>query len=287
MRRSICSNPGAFVVSVLSGAAAVLTAPTASADAVAVVNAIRTEGCSAQPAASARVQPSETLDTVAQYLSRGRRLSAAMERVGYPAATSASYHVRGSREDDVIRQMLVERFCAGVNDPRQAEAGVFQDGDETWIVLAARAAPTPVLDDRAAVEQRVLELVNAARGEARTCGRDRHEAAGPLTIAPALTSAALLHAGDMARRGALGHQGSDGSSSGDRMTRAGYSWQASGENIAAGQRDADAVVAAWLESPGHCATLMAPYFTETGIAFALAPASNPSIYWTQVFATPR
>jgi hypothetical protein len=32
---------------------------------------------------------------------------------------------------------------------------------------------------------------------------------------------------------------------------------------------------------------MAPYFTQTGIAFTLAPASNPSIYWTQVFATPR
>jgi uncharacterized protein YkwD len=108
-----------------------------------------------------------------------------------------------------------------------------------------------------------------------------------LTLAPALTSAALLHAGDMARRGSLGHQGSDGSLSADRITRAGYLWQASGENIAAGQRDADAVVAAWLTSPGHCATLMAPYFTQTGIAFTLAPASNPSIYWTQVFATPR
>jgi uncharacterized protein YkwD len=287
MRRSICSNPGAFVVSVLSGAAAVLTATTASADPLAVVNAIRIEGCDAQPTPSARVQPSEVLDTVAQYLSRGRRLSAAMERVGYPAATSASYHVRGSREDGVIRQMLVERFCDGVNDPQYSELGMFQKGDETWIVLAARATPAPALVDRVAVEQRVLELVNAARGEARTCGRDRYEAAAPLTLAPALTSAALLHAGDMARRGSLGHQGSDGSSSGDRITRAGYLWQASGENVAGGQRDADAVVAAWLTSPGHCATLMAPYFTETGIAFALAPASNPSIYWTQVFATPR
>jgi uncharacterized protein YkwD len=32
---------------------------------------------------------------------------------------------------------------------------------------------------------------------------------------------------------------------------------------------------------------MEPNFTETGIAFALAPAKNPSVYWTQVFAVPR
>ena len=46
-------------------------------------------------------------------------------------------------------------------------------------------------------------------------------------------------------------------------------------------------MAAWLTSPGHCATLMAPFFTQMGVAFELAPAKNPSIYWTQVFAAPR
>ena len=61
----------------------------------------------------------------------------------------------------------------------------------------------------------------------------------------------------------------------------------SGENLAAGQRDADAVVASWLESPGPCATLMDARYTETGTAFALAPAKNPSVYWTQDFAAPR
>ena len=79
----------------------------------------------------------------------------------------------------------------------------------------------------------------------------------------------------------------DGSNSAERITRAGYAWQAAGENIAAGQLSAEAVVAGWLESPGHCATLMGPRFTEMGIAFALAPSRNPPIYWTQLFATPR
>ncbi|HJR68496.1 MAG TPA: CAP domain-containing protein, partial [Gammaproteobacteria bacterium] len=67
----------------------------------------------------------------------------------------------------------------------------------------------------------------------------------------------------------------------------GYAWRGSGENVAAGQRTAEEVVEAWLDSPGHCATLMEPKFTETGIAFALAPGKNPDVYWTQVFAAPR
>ena len=195
--------------------------------------------------------------------------------------------MRGSRADATVREILVEQHCAGINDPRHVEIGSFVDGEETWIVLAARTPPGPSYADPEAIAARVLELVNEARREARTCGRDRFEPAQPLTFAPALTSAALIHSADMAARGSLDHQGSDGTRSGERITRAGYLWQAAGENIAAGQRDADAVVAGWLTSPGHCATLMGSYFTETGIGFALAPTKNPSIYWTQVFATPR
>ena len=100
--------------------------------------------------------------------------------------------------------------------------------------------PFAALQDPAAVAQRVLELVNAARGAPRECGRDAFAAAPPLTLSSTLMAAASLHSLDMAERGSLGHEGSDGSASGDRMTRAGYVWQASGENVAAGQPDAGA-----------------------------------------------
>ena len=287
MHHSTQRSVGFVLGSMLSGAATFLLSSPVRADPLAVVNAIRLAGCADQPAPSTAVEPNGTLDTVARELARGRRLSTALARSEYPAASSSSFHVRGSREDDAVRNILVEQNCAGVNDPNHAEIGVFADNDETWIVLAARTPPGPSYDDPDAIVERVLELVNAARGEARTCGRDRFEPAQPLTLALALTSAALIHSGDMAARGSLDHRGSDGSNSGERITRAGYLWQASGENVAAGQSDADAVVAAWLTSPGHCATLMGPFFTETGIAFTLAPGRNPPIYWTQVFAAPR
>jgi hypothetical protein len=278
---------GAIIAGALLGVGLLMPAYTAQAEPVSVINALRTEGCGGSAAVGTRVRPHSALDDVARELSRRRRLEDAVDRVGYPAASSTSFRVRGSREDDVIRRMLADRYCAAVGDPRYEDIGVFQSGDDTWIVLAVReSALLPTLEP-GPVAARVLALVNAARAEPRRCGRERYEAAPPLTLSTLLNEAASAHAGDMAARGSMSHRGSDGSLAGERITRSSYRWRAAGENVAAGQRDADTAVAAWLESPGHCATLMGPHFTEMGVAFALAPSKNPAIYWAQVFAAPQ
>ena len=260
----------------------------AHADPAGVVNALRAEGCARVAGAAAPVRRDSALDAAARELGRDAKLGDALARVGYPAAKSSSYHVHGSRDDAAIRAALEPRYCESVNDPKLVELGVHQSGADTWIVLAGRTeTPFAALRDPAGVAQRVLELVNAARAEARRCGDEPFEPAPPLTMATALMAAASLHALDMAGRGRLGHDGSDGSDSGERITRAGYMWQAAGENVASGQQDAEAAVAAWLQSPGHCAALMNARFTETGVAFALAPGKDPAVYWAQEFAAPR
>ena len=91
----------------------------------------------------------------------------------------------------------------------------------------------------------------------------------------------------MASHGKLSHAGSDGSTHAERATRAGYRWRVVGENIAAGQPNAEQVVAGWLKSAGHCANLMDPDFSEMGVAFAAAPQGGKGIYWAQMFGTPR
>jgi uncharacterized protein YkwD len=258
------------------------------ADPASVVNALRIDGCAREPTAGAVVRRDSALDAAARELARDRSLEDALARVGYPVASSRSFHVRGARDDAAIRSALESRHCAGINDARLSELGVHQSGDQVWIVLASRSeTPFAALQDPAAVAQRVLDLVNAARAQPRRCGRDRFEPAPPLIMAPALMAAASLHSLDMAQRRSLGHDGSDGSSAGERITRAGYEWRAAGENVAAGQRDAETVVAGWLGSNGHCATLMDARFTETGVAFAQAPGQDPPVYWTQVFGAPR
>jgi uncharacterized protein YkwD len=264
-----------------------MAAAARAADVVSLVNAIRAEGCSGGAAGSAPVNVDKTLDGVARELARRNDLRRAIEVANYPAQSSASLHVKGAPDDGTIRRELAKQHCKEITDPRFAELGSLRKGDEVWIVLAQRRVARPPLQP-GVTAARVLELVNAARATARKCGRKDYAAAAPLTLSARLSSVALLHAQDMALHTTLDHRGSDGSEPVERVARSGYEWRAVGENVAAGQDDANAVVAAWLESPGHCLNIMEPGFTEMGVAFSLAaPGSDPEIYWAQVFATPR
>jgi hypothetical protein len=47
------------------------------------------------------------------------------------------------------------------------------------------------------------------------------------------------------------------------------------------------VVNTWLASPGHCANLMNPRYSDMGVAYAVNPDSEKVIYWAQVFAAPE
>jgi uncharacterized protein YkwD len=270
----------------LLGTAALATADVACADLLTTINTVRAEGCAGERPAASAVEPSEALNDVARELSRGSELDDAIESAGYDVASAASLHLRGTTDDGAIREAIEDRYCAVVSNAQFTDIGVYSSGNESWIVLAERSTP-PAVGDSADVAARVLELVNAARGESRRCGRRRLDAVPPLALSSALTEAARRHAADMAGPGAFDHQGSDGSQPPERVSRTGYRWRAAGENIAAGQTSADEVVAAWLDSPGHCRNIMGPQFTEMGVAYALAPSENPAIYWAQVFAAPQ
>jgi cysteine-rich secretory family protein len=269
---------------VLASAVAFAIAQPAHADVLTVVNSARTSGCAGQIAAGKVVASQKALNAVARELAQGSSLAEGMERIGYPAVSSTSFHVSGTSSERAVKQSLGQ-LCESVNDPRYTELGLFQSGSDTWVVLADRTSPLPVLH-QPLVAERVLELVNAARSAPRQCGGTQFAAAQPVTLSNELTVAATQHSRDMAGNGVLAHRGADGSASGDRITQAGYSWSANGENVAAGQRDAESLVAGWLASPGQCATLMAAYYTEMGIAFALTSDTEPQVYWTQVFAAP-
>jgi uncharacterized protein YkwD len=145
----------------------------------------------------------------------------------------------------------------------------------------------PPSRDAAAVSRLVLALTNEARAHRRTCGWHRFPPAPPLTLSQTLTAAARAHSRDMAAHDLFSHAGSDGSSPGQRVTRAGYRWSMVGENIASGTGTPREVVAGWLASPHHCANIMTAGFRQMGVAFAVNPAGGQVIYWTEDFGTPR
>jgi uncharacterized protein YkwD len=142
------------------------------------------------------------------------------------------------------------------------------------------------LGDWQAEGQKLLEQINQARGSARQCGRQVFAAAAPLTWNATLGSTAEAHSRAMANANFFDHLDRDGRTPGDRAELAGYNGQRIGENIAAGLDTSRKVVDGWLASPGHCANLMSPQFSELGAAYANDPKSDAGIYWTAMFGAP-
>ena len=199
---------------------------------------------------------------------------------------TTSIVIRNATSETTRRRVLNDQFCADVLDTGLRLAGVFERERDVWMVLGAPYA-TPSKAEATAMTQRVLDLINEARGRKRRCGKDVYQPAGPLTLVPALNKAALAHARDMASHSFMGHKGSDGSLPAQRATRAGYSWRSVGENVASGSATPEQAVQDWLHSPGHCANLMSATYTETGIAVVVDRESSAVIYWAQVFAAPK
>ncbi|RLN21038.1 hypothetical protein BBJ28_00022381 [Nothophytophthora sp. Chile5] len=99
-----------------------------------------------------------------------------------------------------------------------------------------------------------------------------------------LQAAAQRHSDDQATNNYMAHDGADGSTMSQRVTDAGYVWNAVAENVAAGQVDVDAVMTAWMNSPGHRANILGDY-TMFGTAYAYSADSTYKHYWTQDFGS--
>jgi uncharacterized protein YkwD len=225
------------------------------------------------------------LARVARLLASGESLAEAERETGYRAVKSLEIHLSGASTDAAIANLVERHFCRALADPALRAIGVYRRGTGIWIALA-EPFTTPSARDALAAQRRVLELTNRARSRARRCGARWFPPAPPLSLSRALSIAAFAHSQDMARHDFFSHRGSDGSSPGERVTRAGYRFSLVGENIASGVRTADQAISGWLSSPHHCANIMTAGFRAMGVAFAVNRASGPVIYWTQDFAAP-
>ena len=155
--------------------------------------------------------------------------------------------------------------------------------------VAAAAVPTVSGSaSRDWFEAEVLRLTNEARRHSRKCGGVRMKKAKKLRWSSTLSSTANQHSADMATRNYFSHYAPGGVSPFTRMRAAGYNYRAAGENIAAGRSLAspEAVVRAWLNSPGHCRVIMNRKYRELGVGRVEGPGQW-SVYWTQNFGRRR
>lgn len=122
----------------------------------------------------------------------------------------------------------------------------------------------------------MLLLVNEAREKGCNCGDTYYNPAPAVSWNNVLEQAAYAHAKDMYQNNYFSHTSPDGSGPGDRISRAGYDWQAFGENLGKGYTSERAVIEAWLKSTSHCKALMDPRYKEMGVA-------RVGNYWVQEF----
>jgi len=129
-------------------------------------------------------------------------------------------------------------------------------------------------------EQQLLDLVNSARVSTGL---------PPLKRVASLDDAARYHAADMAQDGYFYHNSYD-LSAGNLVEMCAWSvrvgsyysgWNALAENIAAGYASPAAVMAGWMDSPGHRDNILSSSAWEIGIGYA---SGGPyGTYWVQDF----
>lgn len=128
----------------------------------------------------------------------------------------------------------------------------------------------PVTSALAAARAQILALVNEQRATA---------GCHPLTASTSLDRLAQNFSDEMAARDFFSHTDPDGKTPWDRAKALGIS-NLGGENIARGQSDPQAVMTAWMNSPGHRANILNCDFHTLGVGIHYGPGGP---WWTQDF----
>ena len=126
-----------------------------------------------------------------------------------------------------------------------------------------------VSDSITAYESEVVRLVNLKRAE---------HGLKPLTQDWQLSRVARYKSQDMKDLGYFSHTSPTYGSPFDMMKNFGISYRSAGENIAKGYTTPEAVVNAWMNSPGHRANILNSSYTYIGVGYV-----SSGNYWTQMF----
>ncbi|MFC9329404.1 CAP domain-containing protein [Kitasatospora sp. NPDC057015] len=156
-------------------------------------------------------------------------------------------------------------------------------GTPTATATATTAAPTVKPSPSATPTTTASPSTKAASPAAAVLAlvNEQRKAAGcaPVTADARLDALAKAFSDDMAARGFFDHTDPDGHTPWDRAKAVGIS-NLGGENIARGQATAEAVMTAWMNSPGHRANILNCQFTKLGVG---VHTGSGGPWWTQDF----
>ncbi|MFA5449166.1 MAG: SafA/ExsA family spore coat assembly protein [Clostridia bacterium] len=125
------------------------------------------------------------------------------------------------------------------------------------------------------IEDEVVRLVNAERAK---------NGLAPLKNNWQAARVARIKSQDMIDNGYFSHTSPVYGSPFRMLENYGLRFSSAAENIAYGQRSAQEVMTAWMNSPGHRANILSRTVTEIGVG--VAKKSNGTLYFTQMFLKP-
>lgn len=175
----------------------------------------------------------------------------------------------------MLTTALVAVGCGGGSDADDAASG--SSGTGGPVVMGKNGAVDVNTAGPFAIQ--MLAEVNAARAVGRNCGGEAKPAVPPLSWNAFLAQAAVNHAQDMSSRNYFSHSSPEGLMADARARALGYQYSALNENIGSGTSSVKEIMTAWMNSPGHCRTIMDPAFKEMGAGYV-------NFRFVQVFAAP-
>jgi uncharacterized YkwD family protein len=170
-------------------------------------------------------------------------------------------HLRDLGEIYPYERVELPHGSEGESTNHHSGADVFEEKNET-----PRGETTSVQAEE------VLRLVNNERSK---------NGLQPLTLSQKLTSIANVKAADMRDRNYFDHTSPTYGSPFEMLQHFGVTYTAAGENIAAGQKNAEAVMRDWLNSSGHRANILNKEYKELGVGYV--SGGSYGTYWVQLF----
>ncbi|MBR3040914.1 MAG: hypothetical protein IKI20_09765 [Lachnospiraceae bacterium] len=164
-------------------------------------------------------------------------------------------------------------------EKKQAEEKAQKEAEEKAKKEAEEKAKKEAEEKKAAeqnaaitdVATQILAIVNQEREKAGV---------GALTLDPTLCVLANARASEITTL--FAHQRPNGQDCFSILDENGVNYMCCGENIAAGQRSAESVMSAWMNSPGHRDNILAADFHKIGVGLVVIDGGY-GYYWVQIF----
>lgn len=167
--------------------------------------------------------------------------------------------------------IIAKKYKVGLSEiiganPQFKNPSLIYPGDKVYVPLE----DTTTLS----LEEQVLVLVNKERAS---------QGLKPLIMNWEVQRVARYKSNDMRDNNYFSHQSPTYGSPFDMLKKFNIKYSTAGENIAKGQKTAEAVMNSWMNSEGHRKNILNPNFTEIGVGYS---AGKSTTYWTQIFIKP-